>query len=436
MSSCNFKSTILKIRSFLDQLIPDNFNIDSQDQITQAEDSISAYVSENLKDNHQAINFLNSELKKRRIPIKILIDNDTHQTQLSKQFSKLDLSEGTSSMVKIFGSNITATNFVLSKFNSLATKFCIINTEARPIANPIVDSNELLKEGIANFKNYLASDLIDLLGLNKKDYQGIAEDGQVGIFSSVYGADSQLYNKLMQEAKDKFESNGNLEFDPKDTEFKIKNKKQYLKFFNIFALNNFDKLLEQTLPDIVTTNKSLSGDLNRTDYSLVQAVGDEEIFLSSDLAYENALNSVNPNIKQIISSIPKVSVNFRSKKIKYNEDSQKLTLPEVLQLSAFMQAYQAQFNQYFMETDYIDFYNNSTESFRLFLKGIYDSIRTCSVDRFRNGIIVSLLKLIVDYQLVTRDLELSRDLATYVKSLSEEDHKGLLVIRDLKYSGV
>lgn len=69
-------------------------------------------------------------------------------------------------------------------------------------------------------------------------------------------------------------------------------------------------------------------------------------------------------------------------------------------------------------------------------KSIYDSIRTCSVDRFRNGIIVSLLKLIVDYQLVTRDLELSRDLATYVKSLNEEDHKGLLVIRDLKYSGV
>ena len=375
MSSCNFKSTVLEIRSFLDQLISDDFNTDSQDQITQVENSISTYVSENLKDNHQAINFLNSELEKRGIPIKILIDNDTHQTQLSKQFSKWDLSGGTSAMVKIFGSNITATNFVLSRFNSLATKFCIINTEARKsISNPIVDSNELLREGIANFKNYLASNLIDLLGLNKKDYQGIAENGQVGIFSAVYGSDSQLYNKLMQATKHEFEKDGKLEFDPKSTEFKNKNKNQFLIFFDIFALNNFDKLLEQTLPDIVTTNKSLSGDLNRIDYSLVQAAGDEEIFLSSDLAYENALNSVNPNIKQIISSIPKVSVNFRSKKIKYNEDSQKLTLSEVLQLSAFMQAYQAQFNQYFMETDYIDFYNNSTESFRLFLKGIYDSI--------------------------------------------------------------
>ena len=96
--------------------------------------------------------------------------------------------------------------------------------------------------------------------------------------------------------------------------------------------------------------------------------------LDSDLAYENAMNSINPNIKALIASIPRISVNFKARHLTYDESSQALSLPEVLQLGAFMQVYLYQFNKYFAQDNPIDLYGNTPDAIRRFLKGIYDTV--------------------------------------------------------------
>ena len=364
MNACDLNNNFDKINNFIEEEIDkinyDNVLLDEQNLI-QLENEISSYIESNSKifNNYQYINFLNEKLKKNGI--NIIIDNPGKDAQqLNNNFNHLDISSDSKSMINIFGSNTSATNFILSKLNKLAVKYCIVDTDISTKDNIIDDNNKLMKN-IIKLKNFLIESSIDLLESNDRE-----KFRNIEIFDLKYGANVNAYNEFMSICYKQLKN-----FDPKKEEYSQDNKNTYDLFFNVFLLNNFDKLLEFTLKDIIIKDNKNSGNLNRNKYELALNFN-KDIFLSTDLAYENTLNSINNYTRSIISTIPKLSLNIKDRKIIEISQGQTLTLPEILQLGAFMQSTQIIFNKYFNKN--IDWYTDTENSIKTYLETIYNFV--------------------------------------------------------------
>ena len=149
MNACDLNNNFDKINDFIKEEINKiNYHdglLNDQD-LAKLENEISSFVKSNSKifNNYQYINFLNEELKRNEI--NIIIDNPGKDAQqLNNNFNRLDISSDSKSMINIFGSNTSATNFILSKLNKLAVKYCIVDTDISTKDNIIDDNNKLMK---------------------------------------------------------------------------------------------------------------------------------------------------------------------------------------------------------------------------------------------------------------------------------------------------
>ena len=364
MNACDLNNNFDKINDFIKEEINKINYYDgllNEQDLAKLENKISSFVKSNSKifNNYQYINFLNEELKRNKI--NIIVDNPGKDAQqLNNNFDHLDISSDSKSMINIFGSNTSATNFILSKLNKLAVKYCIVDTDISTKDN-IIDNNNKLMKNIIKLKNFLIESSIDLLESNDRE-----KFRNIEIFDLKYGANVNAYNEFMSICYKQLKN-----FDPKKEEYSQDNKNTYDLFFNVFLLNNFDKLLEFTLKDIIIKDNKNSGNLNRNKYELALNFN-KDIFLSTDLAYENTLNSINNYTRSIISTIPKLSLNIKDRKIIEISQGQTLTLPVILQLGAFMQSTQIIFNKYFNKN--IDWYTDTENSIKTYLETIYNFV--------------------------------------------------------------
>lgn len=366
--------------SYIDNFLNERIDSSNPNTLNLSGDDFLAQVHNEFSDNVLALNILKRKLNDLDI---YTFDHDLDdqismvtKSQLYEGYKSWNL-KSSDSIIRIFKSNSTLYSKIEGKFIEDAFKYCVVNNNIYADKS-LVQNSEDLVQNITEFKQELIHHLLENLDLVDEDGNLLDEDTVV--FDLEYGADGQLYDTIMEASKDLLRDYGLTElsdgtFDVASVDPNDKTIVDVL--YTIFALNNFDTLLDKTLEGIVEKGKrGQSGDLNRIEYSLNRSVNQDlnDAQIIADDARSNAMSFITPTIDLIIQNIPVVRFSKTSDTpLSLDKQGKTLSAPDVLQLSQFLQLYISDFKDLFQLED-VDFQKNPINSLEKILKAIHDNV--------------------------------------------------------------
>lgn len=208
---------------------------------------------------------------------------------------KLDYQDET-----LFRYRDTAKNKIKAMFSHQVFENLFINRDKQYTGRRYITTKSEFNQGIIRLKNSLAKIIIN-------NIDDLSEFKNKGLFSrsgAVYENGEYVYTKLMNHSAISSWLNRNLK---KTLEDPIQHSRELAVIEALYALNNFDTLLEEELQGLLQLDPAQKGTLNNTNYSN-EIEGNSTEYWVADTHEDKSITKYTSNLaKFIMRQIPKVN---------------------------------------------------------------------------------------------------------------------------------
>ena len=198
----------------------------------------------------------------------------------------------------LFRYHDTTKNKIDAMFSHDVFSHLFLNRSKTFKGNPYITSASDFNRGIINFKQELCQNVI--AGLKLQDYDGLVFFDSEG---AVVSAEGYNYRKLMSDPTVGRWLSYNLNKTLNDP---IQYSDDLQILYSLYALNNFDNVLEQELKGLLTLNPSTKDTLSNTQYKAITDGKTTEYWADDSHEAKDVRNYTSNLAKFIVKQIPKV----------------------------------------------------------------------------------------------------------------------------------